>query len=475
MAKDNVKKGFLFYFCLFLLIIVAALLIMFVVMLFMPGTSIIGLEYFTNNSVYHVTSTTDESAQTIDFANPSFSAVEINAGYSEVSIQNNNLYEQSGVYIVNNSKGFVASAQAVDYAVSVTIEGGVLKIDVTEQNAFLYFSKDVKIILHIANNADLQPFENKKITINTTEGGVKVGGDELTGNCHQVNIGSLNATTQSGDIRFSSLADESYEAVALTTDSGDITLSKNVTANNLQVQTGSGSITAQTLASQNQMILNSTSGRVTVQTVSGSVSSKFRDAYVTVGNVTGDWTFDSSDSGFRSSIIMVNSVGGNFTATNGQDTRFEIGDIGGVANITTGSGSVSVFANTTDGRDMSKGLHSGGVIRTNSGYIDVNIASSSTSVTTIDTRSGNINLTMTEVFNWVNVWNETATTNISLPSESSVSIRFHYYGQDTTEGFVFDNVNLNNDNLEVRNPVVNNYGNQNIYVKCNRQVNFSWT
>ena len=57
MAKeksDKVRKGFFFYFGFFLLILVAVVLIIFVVMMFMPGTSILGLEYFTGEGTNHV-------------------------------------------------------------------------------------------------------------------------------------------------------------------------------------------------------------------------------------------------------------------------------------------------------------------------------------------------------------------------------------------------------------------------------------
>ena len=99
MAKDKVRKGFFFYFSFFILILIAAVLVIFVVMMFMPGTSILGLEYFTNSSQYRITNTTDESATAIDFKNPTFNAVEVNAGYAEVIVQNNNDFEQSGIYL----------------------------------------------------------------------------------------------------------------------------------------------------------------------------------------------------------------------------------------------------------------------------------------------------------------------------------------------------------------------------------------
>ena len=56
-------------------------------MMFMPGTSILGLEYFTGEGTNHVLATTDESQTQINFDQPNFNSVEIDAGYASVSVR----------------------------------------------------------------------------------------------------------------------------------------------------------------------------------------------------------------------------------------------------------------------------------------------------------------------------------------------------------------------------------------------------
>ena len=107
MAKDGVKKGFFFYFGLFLLIILGVVSILFIVMMFMPKTNILGLQYFTNHSAIRVDATTDEAKTQINFDAPNFSSVVINSNFASVYVQKNNEFERNGIYFVNNSKGFV--------------------------------------------------------------------------------------------------------------------------------------------------------------------------------------------------------------------------------------------------------------------------------------------------------------------------------------------------------------------------------
>lgn len=475
MAKDKVRKGFFFYFSFFILILIAVVLILFVVMMFMPGTSILGLQYFTNNSQYRITNTTDESASVIDFKNPSFSAVEVNAGYAEVVVQNNNDFEQSGIYLINHSRGFVTSAKANDYTFSVTIEDGVLKINVTEQNAFLYFSKEVKVVLHVANNSEINPFDGKSIKISTSEGNVSIGGAVRNGYCQEIKVASLDVTTKQGYISVSSLAPNSYDGLSLITDSGDIRTGwDELSANNMLLETGSGEINLSSISSSNEITLNSTSGTVTIGNVSGNLSSKFKDAYVTIGSVSGYWNFTPSEGVFSSSVIKVNYVGGDFIVKNGQNTKFEIGHIAGKTEIETSSGSVDIFTENNGARDFTKGLTGYSTIKTSSGNINVNIATGSNSAINLDTKKGTINVSMTDNFYQVAVNNETSTTNILLPRITSVQINFYYYGQTTGDGFTFENINLNLEGVELTNPVILNAGINRIFVKCNRVVNFSW-
>ncbi len=474
MAENRLKKGFLFYFGLFLLIIVAAFLVIFVVMLFMPGTSILGLQYFSNDNVYLLKNTTDDKQTEINFENPNFSSVEINASYSEVIVQNNNDYEYNGVYIVNRSKGFVTSANARDFSFSATIDKGVLKIDVIEQPAFLYFSKQCQIVLHIANTT-LNTFANKQISITTTDGDVNIGGIVNTGYSKDVAIGGVDVKTTGGNIYISSHAPSSYNRLILETASGQISSAKDtLSSSNFSLITDSGNITIGTVNSSGTLILNSKSGKIEINKISARVSSDFSNAYVSIKELDGNWDLSQSKN-MESNIIKVEKITGSLTALEANNSKFEIGTILGSANIETSSGSVSIFTDKvseTSGKDFSKGLFKASTIKTNSGQINVVVAEGATGNIILDSQSGEINVWASN-FNALTLNNKDGNTKVNMSINVNAKFNFGLYAN--TEGsFTFDKISFGRNDVDLINPVILGNGASSVAINSNANVSFKW-
>lgn len=462
MAKDKVKNGFFLYFGLFLLIILAVVLIIFVVMLFMPGTSILGLEYFSNSNKILVTQTTDASKTEINFDSPNFSSVEINCSYANVYVQKNNELKRNAVYILNNSKGFVTSSNAKDFHYDVKIEGGVLKVSVSEQNAFLYFSKDIKIIFQIANE-NSNPLKNKSVKIKTTDGNVYVGGSVITGYSHDLDLSSLDIQTSGGSVFLSKHAPNSYNTLNVKTQSGDIIINDaSISADNMLLDSASGNINVNEISSSNNINLNSEKGSITINKINGNVVSKCSNAYMQISDINGSIDFSPSSKSFASSVIKIGNVSGNFYATEARDTDFEISHIGNSAQIETSTGYIKI----------DDGIVSGSKIKTVSGEIDIKVASHASSVE-VQSNKGNINLHLPEQFSSVTVANDVGQTYLYLPKDYGYTFYFSYFNTEDLEGFKFNNINLNLD-IEKVNPLLVNSGGSSLYVKCNKQVNFYW-
>lgn len=470
MAKDKVKKGFFFYFGFFLLIILAVVLIIFVVMMFMPGTSILGLEYFANSKTVRLVETTDESKTPIDFANPTnFTSVEINATYASVKVQKNHEFERDGIYIVNNSKGFVTSKNATPFEYSMIIEGGVLKVSVKEQGAFVHFSKDVQVIFQVANeNAGVQPLKDKKLTIKNTDGAVNIGGAENPGKSFPIEIQSVEVQNKKGGVYVSSLAPSSYNEFKVTTTDGDISLNKAIAASAFSLETGSGNISASALSS-GTVTLNTDKGKVTVGNVYGNLSSRVKDAYMTINAVSGNVDFTPSAPTFSSSVIKIDDVGGSFTAIEAKDSKFEIGRIVNAAQIETSTGYINVR----------EGVASNSIISTVSGKIDCSIGAGAANVR-VSSQKGNIDVSCGNDISYANISNERGTTNVSLLNNGSYALNFAYYGgtENVDENFKFDNVKFNKalgEGQELSNPMLlGNGARRTINFKCNKTLNFSW-
>ena len=472
MAEDKVKKGFFFYFSLFLIAIVAALLVIFVVMMFMPGKSILGLQYFTNNSTIKVETTTDPGATKINFLSSNFSEIEISAGYSQVIIQNNNEFEENGIYLVNTSCGFVKSADAKNFEYSVKIEDDVLKIDVIEQPGFIYFSKNSKIILHLSNSA-LTPFSNKTITIKTVDGNVNIGGDTITGYSRDIEILNLNVETNSGGIMLSSHSPSAYNNLSLKTNSGDITSSRaDIDTQTCSLETASGGISLGSISSVSNLTLNSESGRLNIGEISANVSSNFKNAYATIGEIYGSWDFSNSTD-MDSSVIKTNIIRGALTVPNGKNSNFEIGSVVGSANITTTSGDVSIFSNSSTGKNMTSGISANSSIKTSSGKIEVVVADGANGNISLETQDGEINAFATSNFSKILLQNKNGKININLPKSTSVKIEFSLY-QNVEGNFSFDKVNFNRDDVNLENITIVNGGENSLQIESNSTVNFAW-
>ena len=465
MAKeksDKVRKGFFFYFGFFLLILVAVVLIIFVVMMFMPGTSILGLEYFTGEGTNHVLATTDESQTQINFDQPNFNSVEIDAGYASVSVQKNNEFEQNGIYIINNAKGFVTSAKANDFGYSVTLEDGTLKILVTEQNGFLYFSKDVRVVLQISNE-NINPFAGKSISIKNTDGAVYIGGPVNAGYSHNVDIGSLTVENGKGGIVLSSHSPSYFNSLNLTTSSGGITFNNPaVSAENMSVSTGSGDITAGGLSSGNIIVLNTGSGQININQIS-SFSSQCTDAYMNIGTVNGSADFTASADTFSSSVINIDRINGNITATQAQNSTFNLGTVSGIAYIHSSTGTINIAS-----------MQSYSNLFTTSATINAAVAQDASNVS-IATEKGTLNITLPTDFVATTIENQAGETNLTLPENANSTIYFNYYGEDVSAEFNFDNVNLNLDGDQPTNPYIVGSGESGLTLRCNKTINFNWT
>lgn len=471
MAKDKVRKGFFFYFGFFLLIILAVVLIIFVVMMFMPGTSILGLEYFSNSaSSAPILKTTDESQTEIDFEyGRNFQSVEINATYANVEIRKNKEFSKNGIYILNNSKGFVTSKQASPFEYNVTIEDGVLKISVKEQSAFLYFSKDIKIIFQISNE-NVNPLSDKRVVIKNTDGTVDIGGPFNSGRSSALEIGSLEVDNKKGGILLTKLAPTAFEVLSLKTTSGDISLPSDteVQATSLSIESGSGNISASTLKSANEVLLSSESGKITVGTIKGKMSARIKNAYMEIAKIDGDADFRPSADTFASSVVKLGEVRGNLRTPNAKGTRFEVGKVVQTVELETSTGDISITAPLT----------SGSKVKTNSGRIDASVGENASDVF-VEAEKGTINLTLPKVFESATVANEKGVTNLSLVDSGAYNLTFTYFGDEATvSDFKFDNVKLNKtlpEWQELTNPLpINGGGNGNLRLKCNKTINFSW-
>lgn len=468
MAKDGVKRGFFFYLGLFLLILLGIASVLMIVMMFMPKTSILGIQYFTNSKAIRVDATTDEAETPINFDYPNFNSVVFVTDFADVTIQKNNEFERNGIYFVNKSRGFVSTKKANDFEYSVKLKDGVLTISLAEEKAFLYFSKEIEVVFQISNE-NVNPLADKNVSIYTNSGDVSIGGDYGAGQSHALRLGSLNIESGKGSINLSTYSPSDYPMLSLKTSSGDINVAyPSVSATHMNIETTSGDISATKLGSSNGINITSKKGKVVVSEISGSVNFEIVNSYVKVATVQGTADFSASAGKFDSADVNIKLVTGNFIATEAANADFNLGTVRGTARIETESGDIVI-----DGK-----VFSNWILKTTTGSITANLNANATQVD-ISTEKGRLNITLPSAFSNVMIANKGGKTYLTLPKNGKYTITCKYYDSDDDfdlSTYDFDNINLNLD-MPKLNPIVIENGSSamsSLILKCNNIVDFAW-
>lgn len=322
MPQGHIRKGFFFYFGLFVLLLIAIFMICLVVMMFNPGKSVLWMQYFTSSDSQRISKTTD-AMQELDLNN--VTDIEINCSYASVIVEKNNEYTLDGLYIVNNAKGFAVSSNATPFDYQVYYEGSTLKVDVTEPTGFMYLSKDIKIILHAAENSSLD-FSNLNLTVNTTGGDINIGGTEAKA-AKEIKLNSLNASTSSAYIIFTEMFDSStLTDLKLNTESGKMYSTNEVSVGN---QTFKGLVANcdTSLTTNNGSIafdvINVGNKKLSITCKKGNVAADYiyaQDVEVSCvqgnykfGSVYGNLDYTNSEDSILAPNIIADYISGNFT------------------------------------------------------------------------------------------------------------------------------------------------------------------
>lgn len=373
MAQGGIKKGFFFYFGLFVLLLISVFCICLVIMMFSPGSTILWMQYFSGNETVHIVQTNDDSKKDIPWGE--LSGVNITCdNYAEVVLERNadpslqkyskEGYDQSGIYIVNNAKGFTTASSAKPFSYNIYILGSVLHVDIQEPTGFLFLSKQVKVVLHattqaIATNNTNWDFSNLDITVTTKDGNVNIGGSKIA-NAKEIKPRSLAITTTSGDIAFTEEADLSnVKTFSLVTENGTITSQREV---NYGAGTGKGiSLNCDAKLAVNGRgkidcgVINAPSSMVTLTCKSGSWDIGVLNANQTqcvdcengnylFGTVYGDLRFNSQDSLITPNIRIKVLENNFFLEATAQGSRpsVEIDEAIGEIVMTIDNGSLKV-------------------------------------------------------------------------------------------------------------------------------------
>ena len=418
--KGKVRKGFFFYLAMFLIMIFAFFMVCVCIMLFNPGKSVFGFQYYSLKSTTVVTKTTDESASELKLDEDSYSQIEINSNGAGVEISNNTDYEgKNGIVIVANATGFIKTPNYKDFTYSVVKDGDKIKVDLDYTEGFLKTSSNFKVVVHLGSIENFENFKNTKFVINSSNGNVNIGGKTSSGYTRDIPVGSLDVDAGKGSISFSEHADNTFKDVLLKTEGGTVdtlSLDEFKTVNPVDITAGNGKIKIKKIKENLNVNLNG--GIVEIEELAKNFDLVGSSNIISIKKVSGDLNLGVESGGMKGCRISVDEVAGSVNLPNGEDSSITIKKVGGEGFINTSSGNVSVGTNES--------LVAGGIqITTVSGDIEAYFDGTNKAVL-IGTEKGNVNVHFPNAISGTcDITAEEGNVTVELLTSSKAKISFN--------------------------------------------------
>jgi hypothetical protein len=459
MAQGSIRKGFFFYFGLFVLLLVTVFLICLVIMMFNPGKTVLWMKYFSGNQTSAITKTTDESPTNIDYG--SVSEIEINCSYANVTVQRNKEYADDYVVVRNNAKGFAGAANYTPFSWKATLEGTKLVVDITEPNGFLYFSKDIEVIINDNVTKGTATFSNITLTVNATgKSDIYLGGTTSKSE-EDVSLKGVKLSTESGTITIGEKFKDSavYGDFRLYSGTGSIKSLKkySATSSDTGIQNSLVDVTIATNKGKINLDFARLGDRtLNVECKKGTVAiSKIYAGNVAVsqtiqGNykfdfVDCDLSFEKAEDSIISPYVTVGQINGNFVllATSDSDAPVvKIDKLAGNLTYTAGKGSVTVS-------------EIGGTISatsSNSTSMNFTVAETNSSVISISNEKGKVYLHfLGSVSTDARLSINSGATDIDFTINANFEAHCYKNGDNKTDPSSNVSVSINKDNVNYTN------------------------
>ena len=346
MAQTTIRKGFFFYFGLFVLLCIAVFLFCLVIMMFNPGHTVLWMQYFTGNSVTQVKQLTESNAN-INYE--TIQEITVNCDYANVIVQANEEYTTGkGVYIVNRAKGFTIAKGAKKFDYSISQNGSELVIDVTEPTGFLFFSKKIDVIINCYQN---WTFGNLKLNVNATGAADVYFGSDGIKNDKQVTLGNVDVETEKGNIYITKNA-VLNGTTTLSSNSGRIRslVDSVVIGGETKLKTKTGRININTInVGANNIEITNTKGSVWIDNVhANTVYAVCVQGNFVFGRVDGNLDFSRSKDKIVSPSINADEITGAFILVSGNEDRHVspeayVKKVGGMLQVAATKGKITVL------------------------------------------------------------------------------------------------------------------------------------
>lgn len=400
--KGSLNKGFLNYILLFIGIILALFLVCLCIMLFSPGTSVLGFVYSKGEYKYEIktldgndgTTIVDSEGNELEPSNEptalkikELSKLVVKSNCADIEFITGDL---NFIEVNNYIRGFGKAKDIVPYKItkSYNAETGVLAITVVDSNYFLTLADQRKITICI--NDELCPLT--KLEAISEKGDIKFGGTRNI-EAKEHTFKAISGQTQQGDIsvsqyiKFSVIAtDLTQPEIALSTNNGFVNVAQTVSnflLNRIDIESKNGKIKTGDLQAKQINLKGST------------CIAEFQNLY---GDV---------DLGIANGVADINDVQGNVIDSNEvvRNLQLSVGIVSGDVNIPKATLSNLIFdaiygdclLATESGNVVVRELRKKGEITTTNGKIELLVWKTNTNSINLNSDKGPINLYMQNV------------------------------------------------------------------------------
>jgi len=314
MAQSKIRKGFFFYFGLFVLLLVAIFLVCLVIMMFNPGATILWMKYFTPKEEFVKVEKLTDTGESVAYGG--IKGITVNCDYANVIVTANKDYTDTGIKIINKTRGFTAAKNAKDFGYSLTKAGEELVLDVQEPTGFLFFSKQIDVLIY-SNEATWAYGDEFKLTV-VSEGSSNVEFGRVKENEGTIKVHEIDIQTESGDVIFRDTCDVSQMTggVRITSKSGKIGASSTTfsVGSDVELSTVKGKINFDTVnVGTHKLAISNTRGAVSINNINaGKVEVKCAKGNFYFKKVNADLDFTSSIDNMISPNITVDEIVGGF-------------------------------------------------------------------------------------------------------------------------------------------------------------------
>ena len=404
----KVKSGFLMYLFIFLGLILGACLVMVCIMMFIPGTSIFGLEWMSNNTNYTLTTYEGDFKEISNYDTVIINSISkdpkgnlIENGYFDIEIKKGYRDATNSNLVVSNKfYGLVKTSEKTDFNISINelnVYGEKhLEINIEQVNTWLANTSSCLAVLTIPAE---QNISGVNFIVNTKSGYIDFGGNVGRDNEPvNLNVKSLTANSESGAILVKEYT-TSPDFVDLSTKSGNILFSaKSFSSQTMSVKTESGNITLpNTLIDTTSITVGTNTGTVTGGDINGSLMLDTQIGIVRLGNIDGNLNGTEKIDGTN---IEVSSINGELLIPSANDLILKANNVVGNININSNKAVINI------GKDKT-GIKSSAVINAKNGSINLFVEAENNSIINLTTESASVKA----IFNTFNANRNITTQN----------------------------------------------------------------